>query len=49
MSILIKNFILNVTDSIVQCSLIYNFNNKDNKFKIVKFSFYYENHNNFKN
>ena len=37
MSNLIKNFILNVINFIIQHLLIYNFNKKNDKFKIINF------------
>ena len=46
MSNSVRNSILSVTDSTVQCSSTQNFNKKDNKFKIAKLSLYYGNYNN---
>ena len=42
-----RNFTLNMTGFTVQHSLIWNFNKKDDRFKIVKFNLYYENCNDF--
>ena len=49
MSNLIRNFILNEINFIVQHLLIYNFNEKNDKFKIIKFNLYYKNCDNFEN